>query len=220
MSPHESSVPDRCPLCLSAKIEEFCRDKQRAYWRCDVCCLVYVPPNYHLSRDAEQAVYDHHQNSPQDERYRKFLSRLFLPVQQQIKPGSSGLDFGSGPGPTLSVMFEEAGHTMAIYDPLYAPDPSPLTEKYDFVTCSEVVEHFQKPREDLNRLWACVNPGGVLGIMTKRAGDLAAFKNWHYKNDPTHISFFSDRTFVWITNEWNAELEIVSDDVVLIVRAE
>jgi len=51
-------------------------------------------------------------NSPDDPRYRAFLSRLFIPLNERIAPESCGLDFGSGPGPTLSVMFEEQGHTM------------------------------------------------------------------------------------------------------------
>jgi len=32
----------------------------------------------------------------------------------KIAPISLGLDFGSGPGPTLSLMLEEQGHRVAI----------------------------------------------------------------------------------------------------------
>ena len=45
--------------------------------------------------------------------YRKFLSRMFKPMMERIEPDSYGLDFGSGPGPTLNLMFEEEGHTVS-----------------------------------------------------------------------------------------------------------
>lgn len=181
--------------------------------------MIFVPPAYQLSRAEERAEYDLHQNSPEDEGYRRFLSRIFEPVHAGVAPASSGLDFGSGPGPTLSVMFAEAGHAMSIYDPHYSADTSPLNEKYDFVTASEVVEHFCNPAEDLARIRSCVKPGGLLGIMTKMALDQAVFADWHYINDPTHVSFFSRATFRWLAGQWNAELEFVGDDVVLMTAA-
>lgn len=174
-----------------------------------------MPPEYHLSLEEEKAEYDLHQNSPLDQGYRTFLGRLFEPIQARISPHSRGLDFGSGPGPTLSVMFEEAGHPMAIYDPFYAPDPSPLSTQYDFVTASEVVEHLRNPQEDLAQLCSCVRPGGLLGIMTKLALDSAAFAGWHYKNDRTHVSFFSRQTFTWLAQEWGANVSFVGKDVTL-----
>ena len=117
-------------------------------------------------------------------------------------------------------MFEEAGHRMSIYDPVYAVDTSPLEVQYDFVTASEVVEHFRKPADDLNRLWSCVRPGGLLGIMTKMTRDREAFVRWHYRNDPTHVSFFSRETFEWLAAGWDAELTFFGQDVALLSRPE
>lgn len=209
-----------CPLCSSQEILDFHKDRSREYLRCDICRLIFVPREYHLAPSDEKAEYDLHENSPDDPGYRKFLGRLFEPMNDRIAAGSDGLDFGCGPGPTLSVMFEEAGHRVSIYDPLYSPDETPLDRQYDFVTASEVVEHFRIPADDLQRLWSCVKPGGLLGIMTKQALDQASFANWHYKNDPTHISFFSCETFRWLTAKWNAELASVGSDVILIQNLE
>ena len=178
-----------------------------------------MPREFHLSPGEEKAQYDHHENSPDDLGYRKFLGRLFEPVNTRLLPGRKGLDFGSGPGPTLSVMFEEAGHCVSLYDPFYAPDAAPLNRQYDFVTASEVVEHFCEPAKDLQRLWSCVKPGGLLGIMTKQALDQASFASWHYKNDPTHVSFYSRETFCWLAANWHAELTFVGSDVVIVSRS-
>jgi len=55
---------------------------------------------------------------------------------------------------------------MAVYDPFFAPDPSALKRAHDFVTCTEVVEHFQQPADDWRRLLSLVKSGGWLGVMT------------------------------------------------------
>lgn len=113
-------------------------------------------------------------------------------------------------------MFEEAGHAVQIYDPLYAADPTVFQQPYDFIAASEVIEHVRKPREEFQRLWGCLKSGGWLGLMTKRVIDREAFATWHYKNDPTHIRFFSVATFHWLATELGAELEVIGDDVVLL----
>jgi cyclopropane fatty-acyl-phospholipid synthase-like methyltransferase len=167
-----------------------------------------------LSEAEEKSRYDTHQNDPADSGYRRFLSRTFLPMQARLAPGSCGLDFGSGPGPTLSLMFQEAGHHVAIYDRFYAPDPSVFDTTYDFITATEVVEHLQHPLAELDRLWGCLKPGGTLGIMTKLVLDRERFATWHYKNDLTHICFFSQATFRWLARRWQANVEFVDQDVV------
>lgn len=208
-------VTETCPLCFSGQNAFFHRDSQREYLRCRQCALVFVPAQSHLSKADEKSFYDLHQNSPLDLGYRTFLERLSIPLLAQLKTGSQGLDFGSGPGPTLPLMLEEAGHSVALYDPFFAPDQSVLTRQYDFVTCSEVVEHLRAPGRELKRLWALLKPGGLLAIMTKRVIDQAAFSRWHYKNDPTHIVFFSTQTFNWLGKSWLTEPAYCGADVVL-----
>ena len=208
------SVEHPCPLCGESRGEFFYADR-RDFFRCANCEIVFVLPDQFLSSREEKAVYDQHENSPDDQRYRQFLNRLLEPMVARLAPESFGLDFGSGPGPTLSVMFEEAGHSMSIYDPFYAPDITPLSRQYDFITATEVVEHLHRPMEELNRLWNCLKPNGWLGIMTKRVATQADFATWHYKNDPTHVCFFSEETFQWLAAYWKADLVVAGKDVVL-----
>ena len=205
-----------CPLCSSPEPKFFLEDKKRAYFRCGTCQLIFVSSEFYLSENAEKAEYDLHQNMPDDPGYRKFLSRLFEPLNERIAPGSNGLDFGSGPGPTLSLMFEETGHDMELFDKFYAQDTAVLNNQYDFITATEVLEHLQNPKMELERLWTCLKPGGYLGIMTKLALRVEEFKSWHYKNDMTHVCFFSCETFEWLANTWNAELIFAAKDVILL----
>ena len=205
-----------CPLCRADDINQsYHRDKRRHYYACRTCHLVFVPPEHFLSPEEEKAQYDRHQNSPEDQGYRTFLSRLFSPMQARLTPGSHGLDFGSGSGPTLSVMFEEIGYPMTIYDHFYANDPSVLEQSYDFITTTEVVEHLHHPRRELDRLWAILKPGGSLGVMTKLVRDQAAFTTWHYISEPTHVCFFSRSTFQWLADQWEADLMFEGNDVIL-----
>ena len=209
-----------CPLCGGTRIADYHADKFRAYLSCGDCDLVFVPPGQHLAGADENAYYDLHENNPGDPGYRHFLSRLFTPLNGRLARASRGLDFGSGPGPTLSGMFEDAGHSVSLYDPYYAPDTSVLSARYDFITLSEVAEHIARPGIVLDDLWASLNPGGWLGIMTKRVRDPQAFRTWHYISDPTHVCFYSIPTFDWLTTRWStvgvpATLVVAGDDVVL-----
>lgn len=203
-----------CSLCSSAA-KQYHQGRRRTYYQCQQCRLVFVLPDAFLSLADEKAVYDLHQNDPDDAGYRTFLSRMSRPLHKRLSSGSRGLDFGSGPGPTLSVLLEELGYLMTIYDPFYAPDRSVLADEYDFVTATEVVEHLRSPRTSLERMWGCVKPGGYLGLMSKLVIDRAAFANWHYKNDDTHICFFSRETFGWLASGWGTAPLFVGKDVTL-----
>ncbi len=203
-----------CPLCLTNDVSNYFQDGRRDFYRCQVCGLVFVPPKQFLSTEEEKKRYDLHQNSSEDPDYRRFLSKMFTPLQRLLTPRSNGLDFGSGPAPTLSKMFEEAGHSMAIFDHFYEHAPIVLEQRYDFITATEVVEHLHDPGMELERLWACLNEGGWLGIMTSHAVPQEEFSQWHYKNDPTHVRFFSRQTFAWLAFRWSAEMTFADGDVV------
>lgn len=210
-----------CPLCHSEQYGVFVEDKNRCYFRCQQCALIFADPEAQLSPEQEKAVYDQHQNNPDDMGYRQFLGRLATPLVERLPAGPlDGLDFGSGPGPTLSIMLDEMGYNMAIYDPYFAPDPSVLTRQYDFVTCTEAIEHFNQPAKEWGLLLSMIKPGGWLGLMTKLATDAEAFTRWHYKNDPTHVSFFSRDTFRFLAQRDGLEVEFVGNDVILLRKTQ
>jgi SAM-dependent methyltransferase len=203
-------------LCHGERVEPYFEDRLRPYLQCRRCELVFVAPGNRPSRARERAEYDLHRNDVDDPAYRRFLSRLANPLLQRLPAAARGLDFGCGPGPALAAMLEEAGHRVALYDAYYQPDPGALVPGYDFICATEVVEHLHRPGEELARLWRLLAPGGVLGIMTKLVRDRAAFAGWHYKNDITHVCFFSRATWAWWADAHGARLEIIGADVILL----
>ena len=206
-----------CPLCQSDS-SFFHKTTRYNYLQCKQCELIFIPPESLPSREEEKAQYDLHKNNPADIGYRNFLNRLTEPLLERLDPKSSGLDFGCGPGPTLSVMLEEVGHKMSIYDPIYHPNDQLLNESYDFITATEVFEHLHKPTNDLKILYSTLKKNGWLGIMTKRALGKESFARWHYTHDPTHVCFWSETTFNWLASQWQTVAEFPAADVVLLQK--
>ena len=126
-----------CPVCRAGSAVHLTRADQRDYWRCTDCQATFLQPDQRPSRTEERAHYEHHQNFPDDPRYRHFLSKLSAPLLESLAPGSDGLDYGCGPGPALAAMMREAGHAVALYDPFFHPDRSVLCRRYDFIACTE-----------------------------------------------------------------------------------
>ena len=217
---HSATKPE-CPLCHSVNTISLHRDTHskidREYRRCAGCDLIFVPKQFHLTKDQEKAVYDCHENNPNDSAYRKFLSKLATPLVKKLDENAKGLDFGCGPGPTLSVMLREAGFSVAEFDPFYAPYKELLTTKYDFITSTEVVEHLSKPGVVFEQLFALLKPRGILGIMTKRPPE-KGIEGWHYTKDPTHITFYSELTFQFVANKYDCNLDIISNDTVILSK--
>ncbi len=203
-----------CPLCSDNNSQHYAQDKKRKYWQCNQCSLVYVPEKYQLSQNDEKAEYDKHQNSPQDEGYRQFLNRTVKPLLKQLKPNAQGLDFGCGAGPTISEMLKPYQIAVENYDLYYFNQPELLEKQYQFITLTEVIEHIAMPAKLLKLLDSMLLAQGILAIMTKRVSNLEAFKTWHYKNDPTHICFYSQATFQWIAQKMHWRLEVQDKDVV------
>ena len=205
-----------CRLCESEKTTLFHTSENREYHHCKECDLVYVPTKFYIPKDEEFKKYQNHQNSLQDQGYCDFLNRLLDPLSHYLQEGANGLDFGSGPGPTLSKLMEQRGFRMDIYDIFFADNKEVFEKRYDFITSTEVIEHLHHPLQEIERLWGMLGKGGVLGLMT--AFRVEDFKSWYYKRDLTHINFFSPKTFEWLAEYLGGELVIPSDGVVVLVK--
>lgn len=213
-------APAACPLCAAAPVRFFVRaERVIDYWRCPVCALIFRAPQQWPTRAAEHAYYQLHDNRPDDPGYRAYLRPLFDALQPQLAAGAEGLDFGCGPGSALAAMLVEAGHPMQLWDPLFAPDTTPLTRQYDFVTASEVMEHLHAPLSVLKQIDTLLAPGSRLGILTgfppPSPDDFAA---WHYRRDLTHVVFYAPETLSWIAQQFGWKLTLDARNVAVFTK--
>ena len=205
---------ESCPLCGGAP-RAFLSADERDYLRCGACALTFVPASQHADASRERARYAEHKNTPSDPGYRGFLDRILAPLSALLAPGACGLDYGCGPGPAASAMLGERGFPTANYDPYFFDDEAALARTYDFLVCTEVLEHLRRPAEDLARMDGLLKPGGLLGVMTRVLEDDAAFEGWWYRKDFTHIGFYRPETLEWISRRFGWELSRPSRDAAL-----
>ena len=203
-----------CIVCKNQRAKEYKNIEQKRYWKCSYCEAIFLDKKFYLSSNDEYKHYLTHNNDLNDPRYKKFLSHLTLPLIERIKLNSIGLDYGCGPGPALSLMLREKGYQMFNYDPFFHPKKSNLLKKYDFISCSETVEHFHNPFYEFTRFNELLNDGGIIGIMTNFHSKENIFENWYYIKDPTHVVFYSKNTFLIIAKMFKWDCEFLNNNLV------
>ena len=190
-----------CTVCKSSRVKIFVEIDSKTYWQCSDCSAKLLDKSHFLSPDDEHAHYCTHENRINDPKYRTFLSRLSAPLKPFLSTHKIGLDYGCGPGPALCAMLKEDGYEMRKYDPFFYPDKTIFSAQFDFITCSEAVEHFYNPFAEFELLDKILNRSGIIGIMTNFLTDDALFENWYYRRDPSHVVFYTKKTFQIIANQ-------------------
>lgn len=204
-----------CTVCEQSVLASFRIVKGQEYLRCSHCEATIMAQKSWLAPDEEREVYDLHNNDSDDPGYRSFLGKLVSPLLDRLHIGSAGLDFGCGPGPALAQILREAGMSVVLYDPLYYPESSVLQCQYDFITCTEVVEHLHQPAEVFRQLDGLLKPGGWLGVMTCFQTSDDRFDNWHYRRDPTHVVFYREATLSLVAKRLGWAMSVPRKDVAI-----
>lgn len=194
-----------CTLCKSDNTQLLkVENDPRYYFLCEECSLIFVDPYYYLSPEPERARYLEHDNGLHHRGYVNFLQRIIRPSLQYITPEMKGLDYGCGPEPTLSKLLARQSIRCYDYDPLFDFD-HPL-EIYDFVFATECMEHFHRPYQEWQNISELIKGEGILSIMTEQWETLGAFRDWYYKRDLTHISFYHAQTFECISQHFGYDI--------------
>ena len=101
---------------------------------------------------------------------------------------------------------EREGIKTEVYDLNFFPD-FPKNKTFDLVISTETFEHFKNPMKDIQQAANCVSYSGFLAVMTrfypmkKEIPCGESFSKWYYKRDPTHIVFYTSKTFEWLAQE-------------------
>lgn len=205
-----------CPLC--GAVGAFMRRRgERALYRCPVCDLVFLPPEFHPTEEEARREYLLHDNTMECEGYVRMFEEKIDLLERHCAGVRSALDYGCGPGPVLVELLRRRGYEASGYDPLFFPDAD-LEGPYDCVISTEAFEHFENPRLELERIGAMLRSGGYLAVMTLTHSAETDFGEWWYLNIPSHIAFYSARTFRWIERAFGYERVFYDGTRFLILR--
>ena len=139
-----------------------------------------------------------HINNVEDSGFQKSVKPLVQQVLDNFTKENKGLDYGCGNGPVITHLLSKKGFDIALYDPFYNPNVSVLERHYDFIICNEVMEHFYHPQDEFKILYHLLKPNGKLICGTQLYTSDIDFDTWFYKNDPTHVFFYTEMCLNWI----------------------
>ncbi|MBD3419432.1 MAG: methyltransferase domain-containing protein [Chitinivibrionales bacterium] len=183
-----------CPLCRRMNVSLIAEDRLRAYMRCADCQLIFVPPEYHVSLQAEKNRYLQHDNSPANKQYVTYLSGVAEKLKHIPLTDPAVLDYGCGREQVLTMLLKRRGYAALGYDPVFGLNPDLNHSRFDIIVMCEVIEHFRNIGDELIRLRTLLKPGGYLLIRTEFSDAVDNFGAWWYKEDITHVNFFSLET--------------------------
>ncbi|MHA7057789.1 class I SAM-dependent methyltransferase [Aquimarina sp. M1] len=204
----------KCALCGS-KITAFSFVHKRAYYHCSDCDSISLAPSYFLSNDQERKRYETHNNDVTDPGYQNFVSPIVNAILEDYDENSKGLDFGSGSGPVITEMLRNQGYEIETYDPFFDPNSKALQTTYDYIACCEVMEHFYNPHKEFKLLHSLLRNKASLYCKTYLYDTSIDFESWWYKNDPTHVFFYTKKTLNWIKQYYHFYDIIISDNLII-----
>ena len=200
-----------CPLCNN-KAKAF----YTIYYRCSKCDGIFKDSSHLLEKSLERNHYENHENNIEDTHYQKFVSPITKTIQKDFPKNSHGLDFGSGKAPVIAHICKQNGYAMEFYDIYFYPDLNPLQKQYDFIAASEVIEHFYNPKIEFTLLQSLLKPKGSLYLMTEIYDDSIDFSSWYYKNDPTHVFFYTKKTVAWICQNYGFKNFLIEKRLIIL----
>jgi len=195
-----------CHIC-NKPAHTFVDDKTDiTYYHCKPCEYIFKSPECYQSIEEQKSRYDLHENDEDHPGYRAYFQRFLDFVLPLVGTPKTALDFGCGRSTLLASLLEEKGIQCEYYDPLYHPGSLDNSKKYELIVSTEVFEHLHQPKEVFHSLLERLEDGGYLALQTQfHPNEVAAFKKWYYHQDPTHIVFFTAKTFRVLAEMYGCE---------------
>jgi SAM-dependent methyltransferase len=213
------------PACLvcGGALSLWCRRMERDVYRCPSCRHIAVPGG--LMRDSGGAsiyestssIFDadgnrdyYHDETNADAARAKleYVSRFCPPGRRLLDVGASFGHFlaqarGKYDASGIEVSASAVAWARSAFDvdisvgSVY--DVSRGADRFDAITCWDVIEHLEDPAGAIDRMRQALVPGGLLFLSTPDAGALVARvmgARWHYLDPIQHLHLFSRRNLV------------------------
>ncbi|QPJ63600.1 MAG: class I SAM-dependent methyltransferase [Candidatus Nitronauta litoralis] len=197
----------------------------RRFFKCPDCWFIFSPD--HVSEIEEEAHYKKQWGEAEPDSWLSKAQVLLNVIMQYTKPESI-LDFGSGCG-SLAKALNEMGVSTTPLEPMvhgYLKDQN-YSRKFDAVIGVEVIEHLPDPWVELKELEKILAPGGVMVFSTLLTNSFIEhpqapehFKQWWYKDDPTHVGFYCNRALDKLSILGKYDIDVFADQLFAIRKTE
>lgn len=210
------SVPPPCRICQSTSLL-FYRD-HRAFFLCPICLLIFITdvPEKHVEEKHYRSQWE-----TTEPGFWKDQADGILRYIEKHKVPERILDFGAGSG-ELTAELKRRGYDATALEPMrdgflkdqHYPHP------FDVVIAVEVIEHLADVWEELRQIEQVLAQGGLILFSTGMTNPFIEspdavehFKKWWYKDDPTHLNFFCNRTLNKIAELGPYDIDVYEDQV-------
>lgn len=207
----------KCTLC-EEPLQHFYSRLNKEYYYCGGCFSISMGQDCRLDSLQEKSHYEKHQNDVNDHGYQNFVSPIVNAIKNQFSENHLGLDFGSGTAPVITKMLQDIHYNIQSYDFYFENNQALLNQKYDYIACCEVMEHFYDPKKEFEKLASMLLPNGKLFCKTSLYSEQINFDSWYYKNDLTHVFFYHEKTIAWIAKEFNFSNYIIEDKLITLIK--
>ncbi|MBI5637924.1 MAG: class I SAM-dependent methyltransferase [Nitrospinae bacterium] len=207
-----------CRVCNRAS-EVFYRDA-RTFYRCGNCSLIFT--NETAPPPEQEKHYKSQWGNQQSEFWKEQAEAILQIIRRYHEPRHI-LDFGAGSG-ALTDELRKRGLDCTPLEPMlhgFLKDQK-YFHKFDVIVGVEVIEHLPNLWDELREMEKVLAPGGIMLFTTLlteafiNAPDAAArFKEWWYKDDQTHVTFFGYRSLEVLGDIAGYDVDVVVDKVIV-----
>ena len=210
-----------CRICNSPSILFF--QDERSFYKCPECRLIFSED---FPGKADEEKHYKTQWATTDPDFWKGQVDVLVQLIDNYRTPKHILDFGSGSG-EMTREFQKRGYDITPLEPMihgYLKDQH-YSPRFDVVIAVEVLEHLPDPWNEIREIENVLVPDGIVifsTLLTNAFIDLpdAAnhFKDWWYKDDPTHVSFFCNHVLSKMADIGNYDIDIIGDKVFVLKR--
>ena len=209
-------APQPCRICQTSSLL-FYQDS-RAFFLCPHCFLIFT--NDIPEKSVEENHYKSQWETTEPGFWKSQVDGL-LPYLLAYRVPERILDFGAGSG-ELTAELKRRGYDVTALEPMrdgYLKDQS-YPHLFDVVIAIEVIEHLPDVWEELRQIEKVLAKGGLILFSTAMTNSFIEtpeaveyFKNWWYKDDPTHLNFFCNRTLSKMAEMGDYDIDVYEDQV-------